>query len=313
MPNPLLLAIGGAHPDRRGRVRGDHMAETSNPGTMREDVGGGAFNALRMAVQRGVRGALFSLRGGDLAGQKVEDAVAAAGIEDLSATYMDRTTPSYTAILTAQGDLITGLADMELYETAFAKQMRRRKIRDAAAGAGAILCDANLPEEAILRLCAVSAGKPLFAIAVSPAKVVRFAPVLEQISCLFMNRKEALCLAGLAEAAGLEELAQALPALGLNGGVITCGSKPAIGFHAGRRWLFKAPPLAHIADVTGAGDALAGAAAAALMNHKGFPQAVREGFAAAALALEAPQAAPVLREDLFEQALARVPAAAQLR
>ncbi|WP_265519533.1 PfkB family carbohydrate kinase [Nitratireductor luteus] len=312
MTNPLLLAVGGAHLDRRGRVRDDHIAEASNPGAMREDVGGGAFNALSMAVQRGVRGALFSLRGGDLAGRNVEEAVAAAGIEDLSATYMDRATPSYTAILTAKGDLITGLADMELYEAAFGKQMRRRKIRDAAAGADAVLCDANLPEEAILRLCAASVDKPLFAIAVSPAKVVRFAPVLERVSCLFMNRREALRLTGLAEAAGLEELAEALSALGLKGGVITSGSRPAIGFQAGQRWRFEVPPLYHIADVTGAGDALAGATAAALMNGKSFPGAVREGIAAAGLALEASQAAPVLREDFFEQALARVPAAVQL-
>ena len=45
-----LLAIGGAHLDRRGRVLGAYHPGASNPGRMTEDVGGGVFNALRNAV-----------------------------------------------------------------------------------------------------------------------------------------------------------------------------------------------------------------------------------------------------------------------
>jgi sugar/nucleoside kinase (ribokinase family) len=139
MKPPHLFAVGGAHMDRRGRVAGPHVPEASNPGTMREDVGGGAFNAARAAAQRGVSVSFMSLRGGDAAGQRVAEAIEEAGIEDCSAVFLDRTTPSYTAILTREGDLVTGLADMGLYDIGFARQLRRRRVRDAVAAADAIL------------------------------------------------------------------------------------------------------------------------------------------------------------------------------
>ena len=63
MKRPKLLAVGGAHVDRRGQVAGPYAPGASNPGRMREDVGGGAFNALRNAVQRGIDCSLMSVRG----------------------------------------------------------------------------------------------------------------------------------------------------------------------------------------------------------------------------------------------------------
>ncbi|RUY20858.1 carbohydrate kinase, partial [Mesorhizobium sp. M7A.F.Ca.CA.004.12.1.1] len=80
-----ILAIGGAHIDRRGQVSGAYVPAASNPGTMREDVGGGVFNALRSAVRRGVSASLMSVRGGDAAADTVSRAIAETGITDLSA------------------------------------------------------------------------------------------------------------------------------------------------------------------------------------------------------------------------------------
>ena len=71
-------------------------------------------------------------------------------------------------------------------------------MREAVAAADAILCDANLPAAALERLVALAAGKPVFAIAISPAKAVRLAGVLPALACLFMNRREAAALAGVA-------------------------------------------------------------------------------------------------------------------
>ena len=145
MRSPIILGVGGAHIDRRGQVAGDFVPGASNPGAMGEDVGGGTFNALRTAVQRGATGWMMSVRGGDAAGATVARAIADAGIRDLSVTFLDRGTPSYTAILSRDGDVLAALADMGLYDLAFPKQMRRSSLRAAAGGADAILCDANLP------------------------------------------------------------------------------------------------------------------------------------------------------------------------
>ncbi|TIW64428.1 MAG: carbohydrate kinase, partial [Mesorhizobium sp.] len=67
--SPNILAVGGAHIDRRGQVSGPYVPAASNPGTMREDVGGGVFNALRSVVRRGVSASLLSMRGGDTAAE----------------------------------------------------------------------------------------------------------------------------------------------------------------------------------------------------------------------------------------------------
>jgi sugar/nucleoside kinase (ribokinase family) len=304
---PTLLAVGGAHVDRRGIIAGPFVPGASNPGTMREDIGGGAFNALRMAAQRGVSGAMLSLRGGDAAGAAVADAIAHAGLADLSGVFLDRATPSYTALIEESGELVAGFADMGLYEAGFAKQVARRKARDAIAAADAVLCDANLPGAALGRLAgeAEAHAKPVFAIAVSPAKIVRLAGLLARLKCLFMNRREAAALTGN-EARDAAAIVAALREKGLAAGVVTSGGGPVLAFDGDGAFEVAPPRPVRLVDVTGAGDALAGAAVAALMRGAAFPEAVREGVAAATHAVQCAQASPIVAEEAFRATLALV-------
>ncbi|RWK08698.1 carbohydrate kinase family protein [Mesorhizobium sp.] len=308
--SPRILALGGAHIDRRGQVSGTYVPAASNPGIMREDVGGGVFNALRSLVKRGVSASLLSVRGGDAAAETVASAIAGAGIDDLSVVFLDRATPSYTALIDTEGELIVGFADMGLYDLAFPKQIRRAKVREAIAGVDAILCDANLPTAALERLVAQAGGRQLFAIAISPAKVVRLAPLLGDLSLLFMNRREAAALAG-ADMSG-RDLVDALKRLGLAGGVITAGSAPVLGFDQSGVFAIDPPAPRQVADVTGAGDALTGATVAALLRGLPLRAALREGVAAAMLAIESAEAVPSFTAASFAQALALVPEAREV-
>ena len=307
MAGGRLFAMGGAHIDRRGRVKGAYVPEASNPGIMREEVGGSAFNAARMAAQRGIPVTLMSLRGGDAAGQRVAEAIEESGIEDCSAIFLDRATPSYTAILTEDGNLVTGLADMGLYEIGFAKQLRRRKIRDALGEADAVLCDANLPAEALRLVAELAGDKPIFAIGISPAKVERLAPILDRLACLFMNRREGRRLAGLPADAPPWQVGEALAARGLKASLISAGGAPLAILEGGRLREIAPPTPERLVDVTGAGDALAGACIAALMRGLPLAEAAREGVAAAKLALASEVAAPQIDETSFRAALALVP------
>ncbi|TPM50667.1 carbohydrate kinase family protein [Mesorhizobium sp. B2-3-2] len=305
--SPRVLAVGGAHIDRRGQVSGAYVPAASNPGTMREDVGGGVFNALRSAVRRGVSGSLLSVRGGDAAADTVSRAIAEAGIADLSAVFLDRTTPSYTALIDREGELLVGFADMALYELAFAKQIRRSRVREEIAAADAVLCDANLPSAALERLASLAAGKPVFAIAISPAKVVRLKPVLGGLAVAFMNRREAVALAGLDDAASQKIIVDGLRSAGLDSAVVTAGGSPVLGFDRDGSFAVVPPPPRKIVDVTGAGDALAGATVAALLRDMPLRAALREGVAAATLAIESAGAVPDFTTATFAQALALVP------
>jgi len=308
--SPKILALGGAHIDRRGQVSGIYVPAASNPGIMREDVGGGVFNALRSVVKRGVAASLLSVRGGDAAAETVASAIAGAGIADLSVVFLDRTTPSYTALIDSEGELIVGFADMGLYDLAFPKQIRRAKVREAMAEAAAILCDANLPTAALERLVAQAGDRPVFAIAISPAKVVRLEPLLGNLSLLFTNRREAAALAG-ADMSG-RDLVDALRRVGLRAGVVTAGSAPVLGFDGSGIFAVDPPAPRRVADVTGAGDALTGATVAALLRGLPLRAALREGAAAAMLAIESAEAVPSFTTASFGQALALVPEAREV-
>lgn len=307
--SPKILAIGAAHIDRRGQVSGSYVPAESNPGTMREDVGGGAFNALCRAVRRGASGSLLSVRGGDALADTVSRAIAAAGIADLSAVFLDRTTPSHTMLVDRDGAPIAGLADMALYDLALPKQIRRAKVREAIAAADAILCDANLPSAALERLVALAAGKPVFALAVSPAKAVRLAPVLGSLALAVMDRGEAIALAG-ADATD-QDLVSGLRRAGLKSGVVTAGNGLVLGFDETGAFSIL-PPTRKIVDVSGAGDALAGATVAALLRGLTLRAALREGVAAAMLAIESAELAPAFTSAAFAEALALVPEAREV-
>jgi sugar/nucleoside kinase (ribokinase family) len=309
---PVLLAVGGAHIDRRGRIAGAYVPAASNPGTMIEDVGGGAFNALRTAVRRGVAASLLSLRGGDAAGETVARAIREAGIADLSAVFLDRSTPSYTAILDAEGELVVGFADMALYDLAFPKQVRRSSLRDAAMAADALLVDANLPGNALERLAGLARPKPVFAVAISPAKVVRLRAVTQRLTLAFLNRREIHALAGLEHDAPVTEIVAGLRAIGLGGAVVTAGGGPVVGYDGSGVFSLTPPVPRRLADVTGAGDALAGAVVAAMLRGRPLRAALREGAAAALLAIGSAKAVPGFTRSDFDAALALVPEAVEV-
>jgi sugar/nucleoside kinase (ribokinase family) len=172
-----------------------------------------------------------------------------------------------------------------------------------------VLCDANMPVSALETLLSVSAGRPAFAIAISPAKATRLAGLLPALSCLFMNGHEARALCGPKTPDRTADLARELRAKGLMRGVITAGSGPVTGFDETGAFEIVPPAARRIADVTGAGDALAGGTIAALMRGAKLREALREGMAAAMMTIETEAAVADLSGAAFAEALALVPEA----
>lgn len=309
-----ILVLGGAHMDRRGRIFGDTAPGASNPGAWFEEPGGGGFNAARNLARLGFDVRLISPRGGDAAGEIVAEAARSAGVDDRPFVFLDRKTPSYTAIIERDGNLVIALADMDLYKVFVPRRLSIRAVRDAFEDADLILCDANLPADTLAAITARAAdcGKPLAAIAISPAKVVRLKPCLSGIDFLFLNQAEAAALTESSENDPWEWV-RGLRALGLKGGVITRGQRELIAFSATQAVSLLPPVVDAVADVTGAGDSLAAGVLAAVLAGHDLGAAVRHGAAAAAITVQSPFAtAENLSPALLEAMLALVPEAAML-
>jgi len=302
-----FLVLGGAHLDRPARLTDSSRLGASNPGHWREEPGGGAFNAARSLARLGHTVRLVSVRGGDRAGETVARAIEAAGIVDMTQVFLDRATPSYSAVLEPGGDLVIGVAEMDLYEHFTMRQLARKHIRNAIGGADWILCDANLPADTLTALAnqADALRRRLAAIAISPAKVPRMKGILPALSVLFLNEAEAAALCGPAEA---RDWPAVLRRAGVPCAVVTRGARPVIAFDPDACFEIAPPAIDAIADVTGAGDALAAATLDRLVEGAPFDQAVRAGVAAAAIAVRSPSAAPVdLNRAALDSTVALVP------
>jgi sugar/nucleoside kinase (ribokinase family) len=139
--------------------------------------------------------------------------------------------------------------------------------------------------------------------------VSRLVKSLPGLNFLFMNEAEVRTLTGRysAEAAEWPVLLQAI---GLSGGVITRGSKPAIAFQDGRTVTVAPPQLDALADVTGAGDSLAAGFLSAFIEGKPLDLCLRSGVAAAGITVRSPLAvSEKMSRVMLEDAIRLVPPA----
>ncbi|MDA4848243.1 carbohydrate kinase family protein [Hoeflea poritis] len=305
-----IIVLGGAHIDRRATIDGATVPGASNPGRWREEPGGGGFNAARSLARLGHEVAMVSVRGGDRAGEAVGTAMETVGVEDMAQVFLDRATPSYTAILENDGNLLVAVADMDLYDRFVYRQLSRKSIRQAIADANLVLCDANLPAGTIGALAQMTGmnGKPLCAIAISPPKVERLEPAFGGLSMIFMNAAEAAVLCG--QDTPPDKWPGKLRERGIARGAISRGEGPVLGFDGTDVFQITPPRIESVVDVTGAGDTLAAAAIHATLNGNAFRAALRYGVAAAGLAVQSADAAPPeLNIETVEAALKHVPQA----
>ncbi len=308
MSGARIVVIGGAHVDRRGRIFSTTRPGASNPGAWFEEAGGGGFNAARALSLLGHDVTMISVAGGDSGAALVEAAAARTGVRLNGFTFLDRQTPSYTAILEADGNLVIALADMALYDLMTARRLKVNWLRDTLETADFILCDANLPAETIEMLATEAAARsiPVGAIGISPAKIVRLMPSLPALDFVFMNEAEARTLAG--PDSDTLEWPKQLRAHGLKGGAITRGMKPAILWREGSIVGLAPPAVETIGDVTGAGDAFAAGAIDAFLAGGNISDMMRQATALARLTVLSPLAvAENVNRQLLSEVVALVP------
>lgn len=291
--SPAITVFGAAVIDRLGRSAAPLIAGSSNPGAILTGIGGVGFNMARGLARLGVGVRLVARVGDDGDGAAVRRAAERLGI-DVVGLSVSTTQPTgqYLAIHDADGELAFGMADMaiqaELDGTVLDDGIR------AAAPSPLWIVDTNAPAETLERIGAAAraGGHRLAVNAISARKAPRAAAVLAATGYLFCNRAEAAVLSGRPADAHTLDLAGALLDKGVEAVILTDGARPAT--IATRTAAWRATPLAvAVADVTGAGDAVAAGVLARLVladavaaPERVLDAALAEGLAAASLAVE---------------------------
>jgi len=278
-----IACVGGAHVDRHGMLRGPLVLGTSNPGTVHSDLGGVARNVAQNLARLGCRVVLCSRVGNDEAGRQV----LGQPLDTSLITISDASpTASYTAILESSGELVIGLADMDVYDevTPAILAPALPRLREAELW----FVDANLPGETIAWLLR-EAPWMVAVDAISVAKSRRLTPLLAGIRYLFCNTAQAGSMADDRFGSAVDA-ARALMAMGAASGIVTAGASGIAVYESGE--VAPMPALKAVPrDVTGAGDALVAGTLYGLSNGHNLRTAARLGLAAAAIAVESEKSA----------------------
>ncbi len=285
-----VLCIGAAAVDRTYRLAAPLVSGTSNPVAGRRGFGGVARNVAENLARLGSAASLITLIGDDDDGRALVEDLTAVGVGTGGVVrVLGRETATYVAVLTPDGELALGLADMAILDGLSARtaDRERRAPGRGRLGLRRLQCDGG--SHAAL---ADPKRSHRYRLAVDPVSVAKSAHLpddLHGIDLLVLNRDEAAAILGRRGLLGLDpqESAAALLRAGAAEVVLTLGADGALAANREGVVRVAATPATPV-DVTGAGDSLIAAVLYALMGDEPLAAAVAFGCRAAALTVASP-------------------------
>lgn len=297
---PTVVVVGGANIDIKARSAEPVIAATSNPGTTTTTPGGVGRNIAENLARLGTRTQLIAAVGADPLGDQVVTESAAAGIVTDGIRRSTHATGTYTAVLDADGELVVSVADMAATDALAPDDLDPQLLADAAL----VILDGNLalPTAARAVELAAAGGAPVVIEPVSVPKAARLASLLAEkhpVLAVTPNRDELGALTGLPVTTEAEQTTAiaALHDRGVELIWVRLGPRGSLlSGPAGRSRL--ASYSSEVVDVTGAGDAMLGAFAHALLAGAAPAEAAAYGHAAAAATVASPF---TVRPDLADR------------
>ncbi|MFK7993868.1 MAG: PfkB family carbohydrate kinase [Granulosicoccus sp.] len=287
---PKLRIVGALHIDEVATVQGTFVAAASNPVAWQRYVGGVGSNAARAAQTifnikaAGNSVGFHAMLGDDNAAISLVDSLRGEGVQVVPQFAKDQATGRYSVVVDESGNMVLGLADVQLAEFLQAETILTSLNSELTS---ILLVDANLSPDCLQTLIqtACLSSIPVAALTVSPSKAERLLPWADKIDVLFCNRREAQALithsnrlqaSKQCEPASIQEMADALVELGFNDFVLTDSASPLMIRCQNAFTQVQVPPVTINHNVNGAGDTLAGASIAALTLGLPLEQAVSE-------------------------------------
>lgn len=295
-----IAVIGGANMDIGGFSAKSLLDGDSNPGRVNMSVGGVGRNIAENLVRLGFEVELISAIGGDPNGSAILRDCAEKGVgTQLCLLERQMRSSVYLFISDVDGDMHCAINDMEIQDcltpAAMAERIERINQMDAA------VIDANLPAETI-RFLAEKLRIPIFADAVSAAKVARLREALPYLYALKPNRIEAELLSGIAITceADAYRAARTIAAMGVKRVYLSMSVDGAICVE-NERCVRIAGRRLEMRNASGAGDAFTSALVWAWAKGLDMEESCLAGMAAAAIAVKSISAVnPQMSEALLQ-------------
>ena len=280
-----IAIIGGANVDIGGFPLRKLVLGDSNPGHIRMSAGGVGRNIAENAARMGLDTQLITAIGSDMNGRMLLEDCKSKGI-GMDACLLEEgmSTSVYLFLGDEQGDMYCAINDMRIQEQLTPQRLEGHL--EMLNGMAAVVLDANLPQETI-EFLAEELQVPIFADAVSAAKVAKLKGVLSKLYCLKPNRIEAELLTGISikDAMDAAEAARRLTDIGVQRVYLTMGASGALCADS-KQYLFLPNVQRNIVNATGAGDAFTAALVWAYLEDLDLRQSGMAGMAAASIAIE---------------------------
>jgi ribokinase len=285
--NTVVVVIGSINEDVELRVpRAPKPGETLTAERTARRPGGKGANQAVAAARAGARVRMIGRIGADPAGARMLEALRDAHVDTHAVAALPGV-PTGTAYITVTAD---GENTIVLERGANARLSPGDVVAERAVldGAAVMLAQLEVPVDTVTAAvrAAHDAGVRTV-VTLAPAQPVPDA-LLAGLDPLLVNEHEAGFLLGDGDgdvAEDPEECARRLLGIGPRSVVITLGGAGAVVADTTGVWRVPAATADEVVDTTGAGDAFAGALAAALAQGASLADAVRDGMAAGAQAV----------------------------
>ncbi len=286
---PSVLVIGAAGIDIKSRPHATLHMGRSNPGVVRNSVGGVARNIAENLARLEVPTMLLTAVGEDHSGDYVLSHTTEAGVDT---SYVLRVpaqhTGSYVSVQDENGGLIVAISEYDIVEAITPAYLQKH--RALFAEAAMVVVDANLSPRALTSVFrwAGRYNVPVCADPTSQSLAPKLIAHLPQMHMVAPDAHEAavLCESDRPPSTSEEaiKMAQCLVGRGVQIAIVTLaeqGLAYAAGSEAGHIPALRTP----VVDTTGVGDALTAAVIFGLLSEFPLDEAVRLGVSAAALTL----------------------------
>lgn len=260
---PALTVVGSINLDLvLAAPRLPLPGETVTGATFAQMAGGKGANQALAARRLGADVALVGRVGADANAALALAGLDAAGV-DISLVVRDENAPTGVAAVT----VADGGANHIVVASGANARVGAADV-SALSGAGGVLCQLEIPDEAIIAASELESA--LYCVNAAPARPLP-AVVWQRADVVIVNEVEREQLT--AELAGFSGLL-----------ATTLGARGAILSQAGAELAHAAPPAVDVVDTTGAGDAFSAALAVGLLEGRAQQDALARACAAGALA-----------------------------